>query len=91
MPRQPKKSMVDIHFFFFLQSLRSLQHELRTDSRNSNTSLPGTFCGPDVPQDLVSDGNHLHLAFSSNDRVVDVGFAATWRAIDPTEGKAEDL
>lgn len=38
----------------------------------------------------MSDGNLLQLAFSSNDKVVDVGFAATWRAIDPTEGKTEE-
>lgn len=52
---------------------------------SDQTGSLGTLCGPNLPQDLVSDGNNLHLVFSSNDRVVDMGFAATWRAIDPTE------
>ncbi|KAK7930543.1 hypothetical protein WMY93_006938 [Mugilogobius chulae] len=38
-----------------------------------------------APQDIVSVGNTLHLSFSSNDRVVDTGFYATWRAVDPME------
>ncbi|XP_051241548.1 ovochymase-2 [Dicentrarchus labrax] len=45
----------------------------------------GTHCSHVHPKDLVSDGNILHISFSSNDRVVDTGFTATWRAVDPTE------
>lgn len=37
--------------------------------------------------DLVSDGNSLNIRFSSNDKVVDTGFAATWKVVDPSEGK----
>lgn len=46
----------------------------------------GTHCSDVVPQDLVSDGNRLHISFSSNDKVVDTGFSAAWKAVDPTEG-----
>lgn len=34
-----------------------------------------------------SDGNTLYISFSSNDKVVDTGFTASWKAVDPTEGK----
>lgn len=47
----------------------------------------GTFCSHVPPADLVSNGDKLHISFSSNDKVVDTGFKATWRAVDPTEGK----
>lgn len=47
----------------------------------------GTFCRHVTPKDLVSDGNILHMSFSTNDRVVDTGFTATWRAVDPSQGK----
>ncbi|XP_058497545.1 ovochymase-2 [Solea solea] len=43
----------------------------------------GTFCSHVPPKDLVSDGNSLHISFSSNDKVVDTGFSATWKAVDP--------
>uniref|UniRef100_A0A3P8X1I7 Zgc:154142 n=1 Tax=Cynoglossus semilaevis TaxID=244447 RepID=A0A3P8X1I7_CYNSE len=46
----------------------------------------GTFCSHVPPKALVSDGNTLHISFSSNDKVVDTGFIATWRAVDPTGG-----
>lgn len=48
---------------------------------------PGTFCSHVPPEALVSDGNTLHISFSSNDKVVDTGFTASWKAVDPTEGK----
>lgn len=47
----------------------------------------GTYCSHVPPEDLVSDGNTLRISFSSNDKVVDTGFTATWRAVDPTDGK----
>lgn len=47
----------------------------------------GTLCGHVPPQDLVSDGNTLYFSFSSNDKVVDAGFTASWKAVDPSEGK----
>lgn len=78
--------------FLGLKSLQSSQGSLRIDSpTNCHIYLSsGSHCGPNRPQDLVSDGNLLHLSFSSNDKVVDMGFAATWRAVDPTEGKTEE-
>ncbi|KAM3623175.1 uncharacterized protein V6R79_007971 [Siganus canaliculatus] len=45
----------------------------------------GTFCGHIPGPDLVSDGNSFHISFTSNARVVDSGFSATWRAVEPTE------
>lgn len=48
---------------------------------------PGTFCSHVPPEALVSYGNTLHISFSSNDKVVDTGFTASWKAVDPTEGK----
>ena len=47
----------------------------------------GTFCSHVSPKDLVSDGETLHVSFSSNDKVVDTGFMATWTAVDPAVGK----
>lgn len=47
----------------------------------------GTHCSHVPPKDLVSDGNTLYISFSSNDKVVDTGFTASWKAVDPTEGK----
>lgn len=48
---------------------------------------PGTFCSHVPPEALVSYGNTLHISFSSNDKVVDTGFTASWKVVDPTEGK----
>ncbi|MEQ2235739.1 hypothetical protein ILYODFUR_005315 [Ilyodon furcidens] len=45
----------------------------------------GTYCSHVPPGDLVSDGNKLHISFSSNEKVVDTSFTLTWRAVDPTE------
>lgn len=47
----------------------------------------GTYCSHVTPKDLVSDGNILHMSFFTNDKVVDTGFTATWRAVDPSQGK----
>lgn len=48
---------------------------------------PGILCSHVQPEALVSDGNTLHISFTSNDKVVDTGFTASWKAVDPTEGK----
>ncbi|XP_029115121.1 ovochymase-1 [Scleropages formosus] len=45
----------------------------------------GTHCASGVPADLVSTGETLTLQFSSNGRVVDIGFLVTWRAVDPVD------
>ncbi|XP_059189819.1 ovochymase-2 [Centropristis striata] len=45
----------------------------------------GTHCSHVPPRDVVSGGDTLHISFSSNDRVVDTGFNATWRVVDPTD------
>ncbi|KAJ3614596.1 hypothetical protein NHX12_018167 [Muraenolepis orangiensis] len=44
-----------------------------------------TFCSHIAPQDLVSHGQTLHISFSSNARVVDTGFLASWRPVDPAQ------
>ncbi|XP_056135753.1 ovochymase [Lampris incognitus] len=45
----------------------------------------GTYCSQTPPQELVSDGEMLHISFSSNDKVVDTGFTASWKEVDPSE------
>ena len=50
--------------------------------------LSGTFCSHTAPQDLVSHGEELHVSFSSNARVVDTGFLASWKTVDPSQGEA---
>merc|ERR1719419_774858 len=54
-------------------------------SLSDSTGTLGTYCSHVPPKDLVSDGDTLHISFSSNDKVVDTGFTATWKAVDPTE------
>ncbi|CAL8331735.1 unnamed protein product [Lota lota] len=45
----------------------------------------GTFCSHTAPQDLVSHGEELRISFSSNARIVDTGFLASWRPVDPSQ------
>ncbi|XP_017289814.1 cubilin [Kryptolebias marmoratus] len=54
-------------------------------SLTDNLGSLGTYCSHTPPNDVVSDGSMLHISFSSNDKVVDTGFTATWKAVDPAE------
>ncbi|XP_076583741.1 ovochymase-2 [Chaetodon auriga] len=80
----PHGKLVHLHFHSF--SLEDSQLCLNDKvSLTDRTGSLGTYCGYTPPSDLVSDGNTLDIKFSSNDKVVDTGFTATWRAVDPEE------
>uniref|UniRef100_A0A3B4YSD3 Zgc:154142 n=1 Tax=Seriola lalandi dorsalis TaxID=1841481 RepID=A0A3B4YSD3_SERLL len=82
--RVPVGKVVHLHFHNF--SLEESQLCMNDKvSLTDRTGSLGTYCSQVPPKDLVSDGDTLHIAFSSNDKVVDTGFNATWRAVDPTE------
>uniref|UniRef100_A0A8C5G6K9 Ovochymase-2-like n=1 Tax=Gouania willdenowi TaxID=441366 RepID=A0A8C5G6K9_GOUWI len=82
----PEGKLVHLHFHNF--SLEDTESETceydQVNAADRNGHL-GTFCSHTRPNDVVSDGNKLYLNFISNDKVVDTGFSATWRAIDPSE------
>uniref|UniRef100_A0A673NE00 Ovochymase 2 n=1 Tax=Sinocyclocheilus rhinocerous TaxID=307959 RepID=A0A673NE00_9TELE len=44
----------------------------------------GTYC-TSPPRDLVTAGDTLTVSFSSNDKIVDTGFSAIWKAADPAD------
>ncbi|XP_068614175.1 ovochymase-2-like [Brachionichthys hirsutus] len=82
----PAGKLVHLHFHSF--SLEETQLCLNDKvSLTDRIGSLGTHCSHLPPKDLVSDGNTLHVRFSSNGLVVDTGFMATWRAADPAEGK----
>ncbi|TDH16323.1 hypothetical protein EPR50_G00018550 [Perca flavescens] len=80
----PLGKLVHLHFhnFSLEESQLCMNDKVRLTDRIGNL---GTHCSHVPPTDLVSDGDTLHISFSSNDKVVDTGFTATWRAVDPTE------
>ncbi|KAL3996601.1 hypothetical protein ACER0C_009257 [Sarotherodon galilaeus] len=80
----PEGKLVHLHFhnFSLEESDLCLNDKVRLSDK---TGSLGTYCSHVPPADMVSDGNTLHISFSSNDKVVDSGFTATWRAVDPTE------
>uniref|UniRef100_A0A3Q1C976 Ovochymase 2 n=1 Tax=Amphiprion ocellaris TaxID=80972 RepID=A0A3Q1C976_AMPOC len=80
----PVGKLVHLHFQNF--SLEESQMCLNDKVTLTDTvgSL-GTHCSHVLPKDVVSQGNVLHMSFSSNDKTVDTGFAATWKAVDPVE------
>ncbi|KAG7267725.1 hypothetical protein CRUP_031615, partial [Coryphaenoides rupestris] len=51
----------------------------------------GTFCSHSAPQDLVSYDRELNISFSSNGRVVDTGFLATWTPVEPAQAPCGGL
>ncbi|XP_067441011.1 ovochymase-2 [Thunnus thynnus] len=80
----PVGKLVHLHFHNF--SLEESQMCMKDKvSLSDSTGTLGTYCSHVPPKDLVSDGDTLHISFSSNDKVVDTGFTATWKAVDPTE------
>ncbi|KAI4884471.1 hypothetical protein NFI96_001277, partial [Prochilodus magdalenae] len=80
----PPEKRVHLHFDKF--SLEESQLCL-SDSVSISDSLGslGTHCSTSPPADLVASGNTLTVHFSSNDKVVDTGFNATWKAVDPAD------
>ncbi|XP_033985229.1 ovochymase-2 [Trematomus bernacchii] len=80
----PEGQLVHLHFSNFSLEESQLCLNDKVSIRDGVGSL-GTHCSHVPPTDLVSDGNKLHISFSSNDKVVDTGFTATWRGVSPTE------
>ncbi|XP_038837825.1 ovochymase-2-like [Salvelinus namaycush] len=80
----PDGKLVHLHFHNF--SLEDTQLCLN-DKVTINDSLAslGTYCSHIPPQDLVSIGDRLSLYFTSNNKVVDTGFRASWKAVDPSQ------
>ncbi|XP_071378637.1 cubilin [Centroberyx affinis] len=82
--RAPLGKLVHLRFHTFSLEESQLCMNDKVTLTDKTGSL-GTYCSHVPPQELVSDGETLHISFSSNDKVVDSGFNATWRAVDPTE------
>ncbi|XP_061737042.1 ovochymase-2 [Nerophis ophidion] len=80
----PAGKLIHLHFsnFSLEESELCLNDKVRITDTAGNL---GTYCSHIPPRELVSDGNSLHVSFSSNDKVVDTGFTATWKAVDPAE------
>ncbi|XP_019899333.2 ovochymase-2 isoform X2 [Esox lucius] len=80
----PEGKLVHLHFHNF--SLEDTQFCLN-DKVTINDSLDslGTYCSHTPPRDLVSIGDRLSLYFTSNNKVVDTGFKASWKAVDPID------
>uniref|UniRef100_A0A4W5NF98 Zgc:154142 n=1 Tax=Hucho hucho TaxID=62062 RepID=A0A4W5NF98_9TELE len=80
----PDGKLVHMHFHNF--SLEDTQLCLN-DKVTINDSLAslGTYCSHMPPQDLVSIGDRLSLYFTSNNKVVDTGFRASWKAVDTSQ------
>ncbi|KAM8772707.1 ovochymase-2 [Acanthopagrus schlegelii] len=80
----PVGKVVHLHFHSFSLEESQLCLNDKVTVTDKTGSL-GTFCSHVPPPDLVSNGDQLHISFSSNDKVVDTGFSATWRAVDPND------
>ncbi|KAF7710120.1 ovochymase-2 [Silurus meridionalis] len=82
--RVPAGKRVHLHFESF--SLEESQLCLSDSvSISDQLSSMGTYCSTYPPSDMVSASDMLTIRFSSNNRVVDTGFSATWKAINPTD------
>uniref|UniRef100_A0A3Q2VHF8 Zgc:154142 n=1 Tax=Haplochromis burtoni TaxID=8153 RepID=A0A3Q2VHF8_HAPBU len=66
----PEGKLVHLHFhnFSLEESDLCLNDKVRLSDK---TGSLGTHCSHVPPADMVSDGNTLHISFSSNDKVVD--------------------
>ncbi|XP_061582482.1 ovochymase-2 [Cololabis saira] len=80
----PEGKLVHLHFHNFSLEESQMCRNDKVTLTDQIGSL-GTHCSHVPPKDVVSDGDTLHVSFSSDDKVVDTGFTATWRAVDPTE------
>ncbi|KAL1023769.1 hypothetical protein UPYG_G00045870 [Umbra pygmaea] len=80
----PDGKLVYLRFHNF--SLEEAQLCLN-DKVTINDSLDslGTYCSHTPPQDLVSIRDRLSIYFTSNNKVVDTGFKASWKAVDPIQ------
>ncbi|XP_048855841.1 ovochymase-2 [Brienomyrus brachyistius] len=82
--KAPEGKLVHLHFEAF--SLEDSQLCLSDSvALSDQIGVLGTYCNNGIPADLVSTGEILSIRFSSNNRVVDTGFLATWKAVDPDD------
>ncbi|KAJ8388268.1 hypothetical protein AAFF_G00135290 [Aldrovandia affinis] len=82
--KAPAGKLIHLHFQRF--SLEDSQLCMNDNlAVSDHIGSLGTHCGSSVPSDLVSTSDTLTVQFSSNGRVVDTGFLASWIAIDPTD------
>ncbi|CAM4474958.1 unnamed protein product [Leuciscus chuanchicus] len=82
--RVPAGKYVYLHFSnFSLEDTTLCLNDKVTLSDNIGTL--GTHCSTSPPRDLVTAGDTLTISFSSNDKIVDSGFSAAWKAVDPTD------
>ncbi|XP_029622136.1 ovochymase-2 isoform X1 [Salmo trutta] len=80
----PDGKLVHLHFHnFYLEDTRLCLNDKVTI--NDSLASLGTYCSHIHPQDLVSIGDRLSLYFTSNNKVVDTGFRASWKAVDPSQ------
>lgn len=82
--RVPTGKNVHLHFSnFSLEETTLCLNDKVTLS--DNIGALGTHCSTSSPRDLVTAGDTLSVSFSSNDKVVDSGFGAHWKAVDPAD------
>ncbi|XP_062851362.1 cubilin [Trichomycterus rosablanca] len=80
----PAGKHVHLHFISF--SLEESQLCLSDSvAISDHVGTLGTHCSASAPGDVISAGNTLSVRFSTNNRVVDTGFNATWRAVSPAD------
>ncbi|XP_035273212.1 cubilin [Anguilla anguilla] len=82
--KAPLGKLVRLHFLNFSLEDSELCMNDKLSLSDHIGSL-GTHCGSSVPSDLVTTSDTLTVQFTSNSRVVDTGFLASWSAIDPAE------
>ncbi|KAI7810415.1 hypothetical protein IRJ41_001318 [Triplophysa rosa] len=81
--RVPTGKNVHLHFSnFSLEKTTLCLNDKVTLSDNIGSV---THCSTSPPRDLVTAGDILSVSFSSNDKVVDLGFGAHWKAVDPAD------
>lgn len=82
--RVPTGKNVYLHFNSFSLEETALCLNDKVTLSDSIGSL-GTHCSTSPPRDLVAIDDRLTISFSSNDKIVDTGFSATWKAVDPVD------
>uniref|UniRef100_H3A3C9 Zgc:154142 n=1 Tax=Latimeria chalumnae TaxID=7897 RepID=H3A3C9_LATCH len=81
--KAPPGKVIHLHFTHFSleDSVMCINDRV---SISDELSEVGTHCGNNTPSDLISFSNTLSLQFTSNSKIVDTGFFATWKAVDPS-------
>ncbi|TRY88335.1 hypothetical protein DNTS_018821 [Danionella cerebrum] len=85
--RVPTGKNVYLHFGNFSLEESTLCLNDKISLSDAIGSL-GTHCSSSPPKDLVTEGDTLSITFTSNDKIVDTGFNAMWKAVDPADGDA---